>query len=97
LNGVASTVFLIMIPLVTSDIAGRSGHFNLALGAVGLAIGVGGTFSTTLGGFIDDRWGDSAAFLSLGGVGLLAMLAVALALPETMKHPAKLFSGKKEH
>jgi MFS family permease len=83
LNGVASAVFLILIPLIVADIAGRSGHFNLALGAVGLAIGIGGTFSTTLGGWITDRWGDSAGFLSLALVGLAATILVFLAMPET--------------
>jgi MFS family permease len=83
LNGVASAVFLILIPLIVADVAGRSGHFNLALGAVGLAIGVGGTFSTTLGGWITDRWGDSAGFLSLALVGLAATILVFFAMPET--------------
>ncbi len=84
LNGVASAAFLIMIPLIVSDVAGRSGHFNLALATVGLAIGVGGTFSTTLGGWITDRWGDSAGFLSLATVGLIATLTVVFVMPETM-------------
>ncbi len=101
LNGIASAAFLIMIPLIVSDVAGRSGHFNLALGAVGLAIGVGGTFSTTLGGWITDGWGDSAGFLSLAAVGLLATLTVVFAMPETMpKAPVKaprLRRRKKAH
>ncbi len=84
LNGVASAVFLIMVPLITADIAGRSGHFNLALGAVGFAIGIGGTFSTTLAGWITDRSGAPAAFLTLAGVALLAAVLAGIAMPETM-------------
>jgi MFS family permease len=97
LNGIASAAFLIMIPLVVSDVAGRSGHFNLALGAVGLAIGVGGTFSTTLGGWITDGWGDSAGFLSLAAVGLLATLTVVFAMPETMPKAPRRARRKKVH
>lgn len=87
LNGIASAAFLIMVPLVTSDIAGKSGHFNLALGFVGFAIGIGGTFSTTLAGWVADSRGESAAFVVLAAVGLLATLLVWLAMPET--RPAK--------
>jgi MFS family permease len=84
LNGIASACFLIMVPLITSDIAGRSGHFNLALGFVGFAIGIGGTFSTTLAGWIADSYGDQAAFLGLAAVGLGATLLVWLKMPETL-------------
>lgn len=83
LNGIASASFLIMVPLVTSDIAGRSGHFNLALGFVGFAIGIGGTFSMPLAGWIADRHGDPAAFISLAAIGLAATLLVWIAMPET--------------
>jgi len=38
LDGIAAASFGVMVPLVTSDIAGRSGHFNLSLGFIGLAI-----------------------------------------------------------
>ena len=84
LNGIASACFLIMVPLVTADIAGRSGHFNLALGAVGFAIGIGGTFSTTLAGWIADAAGDPAAFVGLAAIGLAATGLVWLGMPETL-------------
>ncbi len=82
-DGVASACFGVMVPLVTSDIARRSGHFNLALGLVGLAIGIGATISTTLAGWIGDRFGDPAAFLGLAAVGFVATLLVGFAMPET--------------
>jgi MFS family permease len=83
LNGLASAAFLIMVPLVTSDIAGRSGHFTLALGFVGVAIGIGGTFSTTLAGWVADSYGESWAFVALACVGLVATILVATLMPET--------------
>ena len=43
LDGIAGACLGVMVPLVTSDIAGRSGHYNLALGFVGFAIGIGAT------------------------------------------------------
>jgi MFS family permease len=88
LNGIESASFLIMVPLITSDVTGRSGHFNLALGFVGFAIGIGGTLSTTLGGWIADHYGDPAAFMGLAAIGLIATLLVLIAMPETRPEPA---------
>ncbi len=83
LDGIAAASFGVMVPLVTSDIAGRSGHFNLSLGVIGFGMGVGGTLSTTAAGWVADRLGDPAAFLGLAGVGLAATLLVWGAMPET--------------
>ena len=83
LNGIASSAFLIMVPLVIADIAGRSGRFNLALGFVGFIIGIGGMSSTTLAGWVTDSYGETATFLFLAAVGLAATLLVWFALPET--------------
>jgi MFS family permease len=82
-DGIAAASFGVMVPLVTSDIAGRSGHFNLSLGFIGLAIGVGATVSTTLSGWIGDRFGDHAAFVALAAAGAAATLLVWQAMPET--------------
>jgi MFS family permease len=87
-DGVAAASFGVMVPLVTSDITGRSGHLNLSLGFIGLAIGVGATVSTTLAGLVGDQFGDHAAFLGLAAVGLVGTLLVAWAMPET--RPATL-------
>jgi len=83
LDGIAAACFGVLVPLVTSDIAARSGHFNLALGFVGFSIGIGATLSTAAAGWIADLWGDPAAFAALGGVGLAATLLVWIAMPET--------------
>ncbi len=82
-DGIAAASFGVMVPLVTSDIAGRSGHFNLSLGFIGLAIGIGATISTALAGWVGDRFGDPEAFLGLAAVGLLATLLIGFVMPET--------------
>jgi MFS family permease len=94
LNGIASAAFLIMVPLVTADIAGRSGHFNLALGFVGFAIGIGGMASTTLAGWVTDSHGEAATFLFLAAVGLVATLLVWFALPETNPNAMEHSTGR---
>lgn len=83
LDGIAAACLGVMVPLVTSDIAGRSGRFNLSLGAVGLAIGIGATLSTTVAGWLADVVGEPAAFLALAATGVLALALVRLAMPET--------------
>jgi MFS family permease len=90
LDGVASACFGILVPLMTSDIAGRSGHYSLALGFVGIAIGVGATLSTALAGWIGDHFGDPAAFVSLAAIALLATGLVFVAMPETRPPPDDL-------
>ncbi len=83
LDGIAAACFGIIVPLVTSDIAGRAGRFNVSLGFVGVAMGVGGTLSTTLAGWIADRHGDPAAFAALAAIGIAATFLVWSAMPET--------------
>jgi MFS family permease len=82
-DGVAAACVGVLVPLVTSDLAGRSGHFNLALGAIGLAIGIGATLSTSLAGSIADRWGEPTAFVGLAAAGLAATILAWGAMPET--------------
>ena len=95
LNGIASAAFLIMVPLVTADIAGRSGHFNLALGFVGFTIGIGGVSSTTVAGWVTDHYGEAVTFVFLAMVGLMATALVWFALPETK--PAETKPDLAEH
>ncbi len=83
LDGIAAACFGVLVPLVTADIAGRSGHFNLSLGAVGLAMGIGGTLSPPLAGWIADEFGTGAAYATLSAAGFIAILIALVALPET--------------
>jgi MFS family permease len=83
LDGLAAASFGVMVPLVTSDVAGRSGHFNLSLGMIGLAIGLGGTLGTPLAGWLADDYGGAAAFAGLASIGSLAFLLLWGAMPET--------------
>ena len=83
LDGVAGASLGVITPLVTSDVAGRSGRFNLSLGVIGFTIGIGATLSTGLAGWIADRCGNPAAFMSMAAVGLAATLLLWFAMPET--------------
>jgi MFS family permease len=87
-DGIAAACFGVLVPLVISDIAGRSRHLTLPLGVVGFAIGVGATLGTTLTGSIADHFGNAAAFASLGAIGLAATLLAWAAMPETRSREA---------
>jgi MFS family permease len=87
LDGIAGAGFGILVPLVVSDVAARSGHFNLSLGAVGFAIGIGSTLSTSAAGWVADHFGMRHAFYFLASVGLAAVLLAAFAMPETRPQP----------
>jgi MFS family permease len=83
LDGVSASVFGVMLPLVAADLTRRSGNFNLAMSAVGLAAGLGATISTLVAGVSADQFGSTAAFLGLSLCGAAAVAAVWLAMPET--------------
>ena len=87
-DGIGAASFGIMVPLTVSDVAARSGHFNLSLGAVGFAIGIGGTLSTPVAGWVADHFGMRLAFYGLTAIGIAAVLLVAFGMPETRPAPA---------
>jgi MFS family permease len=87
LDGIAGAGFGILVPLVVSDVAARSGHFNLSLGAVGFAIGIGSTVSTSAAGWVADHFGMRHAFYFLASVGLAAVLLAVFAMPDTRPEP----------
>ena len=82
LDAVSSAAFGVMLPLVAADLSRGTGRFNLCLGLLGLAIGAGASFSTTLGGFMADR-SLAAGFGVLTAAGLACVLSVWLLFPET--------------
>ena len=83
LDGVSAAAIGVMIPLTAADLTRKSGNLNLAIGSFGLAASLGATFSTTLAGWIADRFGLRMAFLALTAAGIAALLVVLLAMPET--------------
>jgi len=60
-----------------------TGRYNLALGAVATAQGVGTFLSGLAAGLIVDHFGYSMAFLTAGGVASMALALLLLAVPET--------------
>ena len=70
-GGISAAVFGVMFPLLAADITRGTSHFNLCMGALGLAVSLGAALSTTLGGWIADAAGVQLAFALLALIGLL--------------------------
>jgi MFS family permease len=83
LDGLSAAALGVLISGCVADLTRQTGNFNLGLGFIGIAMGIGGTLSTTVGGIIADRFGTATSLLTLALVGLLAFIAFALAMPET--------------
>src|SRR5262249_13112117 len=83
LDGICASVLAVTIPLVVADLIGGSGRFNLGLGIVGSAVGIGAALSTTLAGWMFDHLGGAAAFAGLACVALAGLIFVLLFLQET--------------
>ena len=82
LDAGSSAAFGVMLPLVAADLSRGTGRFNLCMGLLGLAMGIGASLSTTLAGFVADR-SVQAGFLVLSGAGLACVLSVLLLFRET--------------
>jgi MFS family permease len=83
LDGISAAVLGVLLPLLAADLTKGNNRFNLCMALFGLAVGIGGTISTTLAGAISSWFGAGAAFGVLAGGGFLAFLLVLLAMPET--------------
>jgi MFS family permease len=93
LDGVSAAVFGLMLPLIAADLTQRTGYLNLAIGALGLASGLGATFSTVIAGWIGDHFGNPITFLVLAAAGAAAVLLLLLAMPET--RPVRMRDAEK--
>src|SRR3984893_11593820 len=87
-DGITAAVFSVMVPLIVADVAFGSGHFNLAQGIVGTAVGIGASLSTVLAGYVSDRFGSNVAFVGLAAVAALGLAMIWLVMPETRRKAA---------
>jgi hypothetical protein len=55
LDGVGGAVIGVLVPLVAADLTRGTGRFNLCMGTIGLAVGVGATLSTAIAGVMRTR------------------------------------------
>ncbi len=82
-DGLAAGIFGIVGVLMIADLARGSGNYNLALGTIGAAVGVGASISTAVTGFLTARAGFAAGYYFLAACGVAAFLVLWLMMPET--------------
>ena len=73
LDGVGAGLLGVATPGIVARILHGTGRFNVGLGLVMTAQGIGAALSTTLAGFVAQYAGYGAAFLVLGGAALVAV------------------------
>ncbi|MEH1765317.1 MAG: MFS transporter [Nostoc sp.] len=83
LDGVGAGIFGVMQLLVIADLTKGTGHFNLAQGAIGTAVGIGASLSNSLAGFVAKAYGYNASFLSMAAIAASALVFFWFFMPET--------------
>lgn len=83
LDGISAAVFGVMLPLIAADLTTKTGFLNMAIGALGLAAGIGATVSTFVAGWIGQLVGEPLTYVALAGTGALSVVVLWLGMPET--------------
>ncbi len=83
MDGIGAGIFGVVSVLVIADLTRGTGRFNLTLGAVAAAVGIGASLSQVIAGGIVHHAGFRAGFLFLSAVALVAFALLYCCVPET--------------
>ena len=83
LDGVAAAIVGVVSVLVIADLTGGTGRFNLTLGAISTAVGIGAAMSQVIAGAIVHHAGYRTGFLFLAGIASAAFAILWFFMPET--------------
>ncbi|HLB93384.1 MAG TPA: MFS transporter [Terriglobales bacterium] len=83
MDGIGAGIFGVVSVLVIADLTRGTGRFNLTLGAITTAVGIGAALSQLIAGSIVHRVSFRAGFLFLAGVALAAFAILHFLMPET--------------
>jgi len=83
LDGIGAGIFGVVSVLVIADLTRGTGRFNLTLGAITTAVGIGASLSQVIAGGIVHRMGSHAGFLFLAAVASAAFAILYFLMPET--------------
>jgi len=83
MDGIGAGIFGVVSVLVIADLTRGTGRFNLTLGAITTAVGIGAALSQVIAGSIVHHVGSSAGFLFLAGVASAAFAILYFFMPET--------------
>ncbi len=89
LDGVGAGLFGVVSVLVIADLTKGTGRFNLTLGAITTAVGVGASLSQVIAGAVVHHFGYNSGFLFLATIAAVAFAILYFFMPETRQdHPA---------
>jgi MFS family permease len=83
LDGIGAGIFGVVSVLVIADLTRGTGRFNLTLGAITTAVGIGAALSQVIAGSIVHHVGSRAGFLFLATVAAVAFAILYFFMPET--------------
>lgn len=83
MDGVGAGLFGALFPVIVADLTKGTGHFNVSLGAVATAQGIGASASNLAAGVVVVQAGYDAAFLGLAGIAVLGGVLFWRLMPET--------------
>jgi len=83
LDGVGAGIFGVVSVLVIADLTRGTGRFNLTLGAISTAVGIGASLSQVIAGSIVHHFSSNVGFLFLGAVASVALGILYFFMPET--------------
>jgi predicted MFS family arabinose efflux permease len=92
LDGIGAGIFGVVSVLVIADLTQGSGRFNVTLGAISTAVGIGAALSQSIAGTIVHRFSFDVGFLFLAAVAAVALAILYFFMPETRDQK---FLGKK--
>ncbi len=83
MDGIGAGIFGVVSVLVIADLTRGTGRFNLTLGAITTAVGIGAALSQLIAGSIVHHMGFHAGFLFLSAVAAAAFGILYFLMPET--------------
>jgi MFS family permease len=83
LDGVGAGIFGVVSVLVIADLTQGSGRFNVTLGAIATAVGIGAALSQTIAGAIVHHFTFNTGFLFLAAIAAAAFCILHFFMPET--------------
>jgi MFS family permease len=83
LDGVGAGIFGVVSVLVIADLTQGSGRFNITLGAISTAVGIGAALSQMIAGTIVHHVSFNAGFLFLAAIAAVAFSILYFFMPET--------------
>jgi MFS family permease len=87
LDGIGAGIFNVVSVLVIADLTRGTGRFNLTLGAISAAVGIGAALSQVVAGSIVHHVSLRAGFLFLAAVAAAAFAILYFFMPETRPEP----------